>query len=242
MKTETIHYNDGQETLIGELIFDEKKSNPQAAVILFHAFEGRSSFVHNYALQIANQGYTVFVADIYGDAKTSLTIEGCFDLVKPFLADRSLVRRRAVLALEILKTQKNIDLKKIGAAGFCFGGMCVLELARSGAEFKCGITLHGFLAKSQLETHSIKPNLLILHGYQDPQVPPENLATFSEEMEKATVHDWTFVFFGKGKHSFTDPKTGTFNPSKEKEMGREYNKTIADRSFTYLCDFLAEQL
>ncbi|MDP1575099.1 MAG: dienelactone hydrolase family protein [Coxiellaceae bacterium] len=240
MKNISIDYCDGSQKLIGELFYNEAQSDQQSAILLFPAFEGRGDFSLDYAKKLALQGYTVFVADMYGDAKVSHTLEGCFELIAPFLQDRALVRRRAVLAFEALLAQKNINPEKIGAIGFCFGGMCVLELARSGAKLKAGISMHGVLAKSALPTLSIKAKLLILHGFQDPQVPPTQLQSFAEEMAAVDVNDWIFTFFGDTKHSFTDSKTGTFDPEKEKAMGREYNPIVAERSFQYALDFFRE--
>lgn len=240
MQNETIEYFDGDQKLIGQLIGDEKPN--QSAIILFHAFEGRGNFTLDYAKRLAEKGYVVFVADMYGNAEVADTIEDCFKLITPFLQDRSLVRRRAILAYETLLQQKNINQNKVGAMGFCFGGMCVLELARSGANLQAGVTAHGVLAKSNLPTHAIKSKLLILHGYKDKQVPPEQLQAFAQEMEVANVEDWTFVFFGHAQHSFTDPKTGTFDAAKEKELGREYSKVAATRSFQYAVDFFNECL
>lgn len=242
MKNETIEYLDGQQKLLGELFYDPTVTEQKPAIILFHAFEGRGSFTLDYANKLAEKGYVVFAADMYGDGKVADTIEGCFNLISPFLKDRNLTRRRAVLAYEAAIKQQSINKNKIGAMGFCFGGMCALELARSGADLKAAITAHGVLAKSDLETKPIKAKVLVLHGYKDPQVPPQQLQSFAEEMEQAKVDDWTFTFFGNAKHSFTDPKSGTYDAKKEKEMGREYNKIAAERSFRYAVDFFNEQL
>jgi dienelactone hydrolase len=237
MNNTIIEYCDGTQTLIGELIFDSHVSKKTTSIILFPAFEGRSHFTSEYAQKLAKHGFITFIADMYGDAKNAKTIEECFTLITPFLQDRNLVRRRTLLAYETLKKQPSINQNNIGAVGFCFGGMCVLELARSGVNLHAGVSMHGVLGKSNLPTHAIKSKLLILHGYEDPQSPPDILDKFSEEMQQANVNDWTFVFFGKAKHSFTDPRTGSFNAAKEKEMGREYNKIAAERSFHYCLNF-----
>jgi len=232
MKQESILYFDGSQKLIGEFFYEAcEKELP--AILLFPAFEGRGDFSLNYARKLAKEGYAVFVADMYGDAKVATTIPDCFALIGPFLQDRALVRRRAQLAFDALLSQRNIDKHRIGAIGFCFGGMCVLELARSGADLKAGVSLHGVLAKSSLPTENLKTKLLILHGYQDPQVPPTQLQGFADEMGAVGVHDWIFTFFGDAKHSFTDEKTGTFDPIKEVEMGRAFNPSVANCSYEY---------
>src|SRR5690606_12146160 len=141
----------------------------------------------------------------------------CFKLITPFLQNRNLVRDHALAAFNTVSNLDRVAKNKIGAIGFCFGGMCMLEVARSGAALKAGVSAHGVLKQSDLKTHPITSKLLILHGYQDPQVPPDQLNDFAKEMYAAHNDDWTFTFFGNGKHSFTDPKTGTFDAKKEAE-------------------------
>lgn len=237
-----ITYFDGAQKLIGELFFDDKtaEKDKKPAIIVFPAFEGRGEFALDYAKKLAENGYITFVADIYGDAQVADTIADCFKLITPFLQDRALVRRRAVLAYETLCAQKNIDTHKVGAIGFCFGGMCVLEIMRNGSLLQAGVSVHGVFGKSSLPTHPITGKVLVLHGYADPQVPPTGLSAFADEMAAAGVLDWTFTFFGEAKHSFTDPKTGTFDPVQEKEMGREYNAVVAKRSFNTALSFFDE--
>jgi len=241
MESKVIEYFDGEQKLIGEFIFDDRSSANKTVIIIFPAFEGRGEFTLDYARKLVSHGFSTFIADMYGDARNGKTIEECYALIMPFLKDRELVRRRAVLAYEACRKQtvKN-ENKLMSAVGFCFGGMCVLELARSGVNLHAGVSLHGVLAKSDLPTHPIKSKLLILHGYEDPQVPPDSMELFSKEMKQTNVGDWTFVFFGKAKHSFTDPRTGSFDPAREEAMGREYNEIAALRSFHYCLSFFKE--
>ena len=242
MQQKIIEYFDGEQKLLGQLFFNPDLTQAQPAIIVFSAFEGLSHFSLDYAKKLAKQGYIAFAADVYGNGSTANTIDGCYELIGPFLQDRRLVRTRANLAYETLIKQPGVNKTKVGAIGFCFGGMCVLELARSGVDLQTGVSIHGVLAKSDLVTHPIKSKLLVLHGYQDPQVPPEQLQPFAEEMTHAQVADWTFTYFSHAKHSFTDPLTGTFDPEQEKTMGREYNKVAAERSFRYAVDFFNETL
>jgi dienelactone hydrolase len=243
MQHKEIDYFDGSVLLKGLLISTESAGEEKKpAIIVFHAFEGRGEFTIKYAEKLASEGYITFVADMYGNAQVGTTISECFDLITPFLQSRELVRRRAILAYKTLLKQENINPQKIGAVGFCFGGMCMFELARSGANLAAGVSMHGVLAKSELPTHEIKSSLLVLHGYQDPQIPPQQLHAFGDEMQAAKVQDWTLTFFGDAKHSFTDPKTGTFDPEKEAEMGREYNAHAASRSYRMAVEFFKGQL
>lgn len=242
MKHQTIEYYDGKQLLIGELIYNSNLAEPQSTVIVYPAFEGRGEFALQYGENLAQIGYNAFVADIYGEAQVAQTLEECIQLYMPFSKDRALVRRRAELAFLAIVENDRVNQNKIGAMGFCFGGMCALELARSGQNLGAVVTAHGMLEKSNLPTQTIKSKVLVLHGYKDPQAPPHLLNGFAEEMESAGVSDWTVTFFGGAKHSFTDPKTGTFDLEKELAMGREYHPIAAQRSFRYAADFFAEAI
>lgn len=241
MEVKTIEYFDGPQKLMGKFL-SHKSNEQKPTIILFPAFEGLSPFILNYAERFAHEGYNVFVADIYGDGQVSTTLEGCFNLITPFLQDRALVRRRAQLAFAAVNEQPQVDKNTLGAMGFCFGGMCMLELVRTGANLRAAVSAHGILGKSDLPTQAMLANLLILHGYKDPQVPAAQIDSFIKEIETAKVADWTLVFLGQAKHSFTDPATGSFDPKKEMEMGREYNAIAAERAWAYANLFFQEQL
>lgn len=242
MQTHKIDYFDGNHTLTGTLIYPGNLKEKNAAVLIFPAFEGVGDFSLDYGKKLSEQGYIAFVADMYGNAENSDTLEGCMALYTPFAQDRALVRRRALLAFETLKQQKNVDTQKIGGIGFCFGGTCLLEVVRSGVDLGAAVACHTALAKSNLETHPIQSKLLILNGYADPQVPAvQSLQAFAEEMHQADNDDWIFTFFGNAQHSFTDRRTGSFHPEKEKAMGREYNSHAAEFAFRYAVDFFASQ-
>ncbi len=242
MHQSSLIYYEGHHVLMGQYFSPTNTLQNRPGIIVFPAFEGISEFSVNYGHWLAEQGYNVLIADIYGEGKNSSTIEGCFNLITPFLNDRDLVRRRALAAFDILKSQPGTSTDLIGAIGFCFGGMCALELARSGANLKALVSAHGVLAKSELPTHPIQSHLLMLHGFEDPQVPASALFDFAKEMNEAGVKDWEFHFFGQAQHSFTDPKTGLFDPEKEKSMGRAYNLIAAERTKKYASSFFNEML
>ncbi len=245
MEHHTIEYFDGSQKLVSELIYDKEKYNSRAysPILIFPAVEGRNHFIIEYAKKLAHHGYAAVAVDMYGDAKVGKNLEDSFKLIAPFLQNRELVRRRAVLAYKEVSKLNFINKNKIGAMGFCFGGMCVLELARSGEQLTAGISVHGILKKSDLPTaKKITTQLLVLQGFLDPQAPPESLSKFAQEMIEAGSPNWIFTFFSDAKHSFTDPNAGKSDPQREKEMGREYNPLAAERAYRFALDFFNETI
>jgi dienelactone hydrolase len=187
--------------------------------------------------QLAKLGYIAFAIDMYGkgvrakDAKEAGTLSGTYT------SDRLSMRSRAGAGLEVLKNHSLADPKRIAAIGYCFGGTTVLEMARSGAELAGVVSFHGGLATPNPgDAKNIKGKILVLHGADDPFVPPKQVIAFQEEMRNAGV-DWQMVSYGGAVHSFTNPDSGN-DPSK----GAAYNEKADKRSLEAMKDFFAEIL
>jgi dienelactone hydrolase len=182
-------------------------------------------------------GYVAFVADIYGGGQVTTDAKQAGAWATPFASDRSLTRARAGAALDQLKSNPNVDPTKIAAIGYCFGGMVVLELARSNADVVAVVSFHGNLGNPKPDANTtIKAKVLICHGADDSFVPPEQVAAFEEEMRKAKA-DWQFIAYGGAHHAFTNPdsdKYGLANVS--------YNEAADKRSWAAMKDFFAEVL
>ena len=141
-------------------------------------------------------GKGVFGAD--GD------IDGNAALMGPFAEDRGLLRQRIRAALVAGRNIPQVDPTRVAAMGYCFGGMCVLELARSGADVLGVVSIHGILAAGEAENEDIKAKVLCLHGHDDPMVPPEQVLAFEAEMTAAGA-DWQVHVYGSTMHAFTNP-------------------------------------
>ena len=142
---------------------------------------------------------------------------------------------QVLAALDELKKNPNVDEKRIAATGYCFGGTAVLELARSGAPVVGVVTFHGGLDTPKPEdAKNIKGKVLVLHGADDPAVPPAQVAAFMEEMRKGGV-DWQMVFYADAVHSFTKPAAGT-----DKSKGNAYNEKADKRSWEAMKSFFKE--
>jgi len=236
MQTRTVEYQSDGMNCKGFMAFDDSESLPGPTVFMVPPFDGVTDFTKDYAKRVAALGYVVFVPDLYGDGQTRDEMDACMALIMPYLENRVLARTRMLEAFEVAKQQPEVDADKMAALGFCSGGMCALELARAGADLKGLVSLHGAFAPTELAAEKIKAKLLFLHGYDDPQVPPDALPALAKELNEQGV-DWQFVFFSQTKHSFTDPIAAEIGSP---EAGRVYSKRTAERAFQYSKDFFAE--
>jgi dienelactone hydrolase len=94
-----------------------------------------------------------------------------------------MIGRAWVLAgLEVLRGNPLCDAKRITAIGYCFGGTCVLELARNGADVAGVVSFHGGLdTPTPEDAKHIKCKVLVLHGGDDPHVPRKDVGAFEPD-------------------------------------------------------------
>jgi dienelactone hydrolase len=119
--------------------------------------------------------------------------------------------------------------------GFCFGGLCVLDLARTGADVRGVASFHGILKPSGLPAKPIKSKVLVMHGYDDPMAPPEDVLALAKELT-ASGADWQLHAYGNTKHAFTNPEANNA------AMGLMYNADADRRSWHAMLGFFEEVL
>lgn len=236
MQEQTLDYQDQGTTFKGFYACDETIGNPtqKPAILICHDWSGLNDFARNKAKQVADLGYLGFALDMYGEGQCGQTTEEKMALMKPLMENRAILRQRINAALNTLKALPQVDKTKIAAIGFCFGGLCVLDLARSGAELQAVISFHGLLNPADnLPNTEIKAKVLALLGYEDPMVPPELAKAFADEMTKAKV-DWQMNTYGQTKHAFMNPLANDAN------LGLMYNPKVEHRAWQAMQDFLKE--
>ena len=233
MYTSNYIYHHGEQEMHGYVAYnDDGKQRP--AVLIVHDWSGRNEFVCNKALMMANLGYVGFAIDMYGHGRIGETTDEKLALMQPLVNDRLLLRDRVTAALDALITMDEVDDSRIAAIGFCFGGLCVLDLARSGASILGAVSFHGLLgAPLDLPSNTIKAKILALHGYDDPMVSQLQVNDFCQEMTKASV-DWQIHMYGHTQHAFSNPE------AHDKVLGTIYNPDAERRSLQSMTNFLEE--
>lgn len=234
IQTHTVQYQHGDVTLVGYYAYDDAYHEKRPAVLVCPDWSGRNAFADQKAELLASLGYVGFAVDIYGSGRVGTNKDENTELMTPFISDRTLLRNRLLSAFDAVKTLEQVDPDKIGGIGFCFGGLCILDLARSGVDIKGVISLHGLLnAPQDLTPVKVKAKVLVLHGYDDPMVTPEDVMTFQNEMTSAKV-DWQFHTYGNTKHAFTNPSAN------DDAFGTVYNSLAEKRAMRAMKDFFAE--
>jgi dienelactone hydrolase len=236
IQTRAVDYSHAGATLEGFFAYDDRRAQPLPAVLIAHAWMGRDEFVCDKARKLAELGYAAFALDMYGKGIVGSGPEENARLMQPFMDDRRLLQDRIATALETVRTLPEVDGRRIAALGFCFGGLCVLDLARTGADVRGVASFHGlFIPPGNTQGNKIKAKVLALHGHDDPMAPPEQVLALGRELTEAGA-DWQIHLYGNTLHAFTNPKAN------DRAFGTVYDETADRRSWQSLRDFLAEVL
>ncbi len=235
--TRTVEYRQGDTLLEGYLAYDTDGLARKPGVLIVHEWTGLGPYVKQRAEQLARLGYVAFAADIYGKGVRPDNPKDAGATASIYKNNRPLLRQRVAAGLEALRRQPGLDPARVAAIGYCFGGTTVLELARSGADLKGVVSFHGSLdTPTPQDARNIHSKVLVLHGADDPFVPPEQLKAFEDEMRGGKV-DWQLVKYSGAVHSFTNPEAGNDNAK-----GAAYNATADRRSWQAMQGFFKEIL
>ncbi len=229
-----IEYEHDGALLEGFLAYDDAQAGSRPAVMIAHAWAGRGEFECDKARALAKLGYAGFAADVYGKGVLGKDREENANRMQVFLDDRAKLQSRLSAALAAMKAQPEADANQVAAMGFCFGGLCVLDLARSGANLKGVVSFHGLLgAPDGMTGGNIKTKVLVLHGHDDPMAQVDAVVALEKELTAAGA-DWQIHVYGNTLHAFTNPAAN------DPDFGTVYDATADRRSWQALRNFLDE--
>ena len=220
--------------LLGHLFSDAESKDPRPAVIVCHAWAGCDAFALKQAETMASLGYAGFAADLYGEGRVGTSTEENAELMQPLVENRGLLRERLRTIFNAVCELPQVDTDRIAVIGYCFGGLCALDLARSGCPVVATVSFHGLLtAADSLATESIKGKVLVLHGHLDPMVSEDEIIALKRELSEAGA-DWQVHIYGRALHAFTNPQAN------DRELGTIYDAVSAQRSEISLKNILRE--
>ncbi len=233
VKIEALAYDHDGVALVGELCHPDATGEPRPGILVVHEGMGISDHAKRRARELAERGFVALAADMYGGGNLAKDLAEARPRMLGLRADVDLLRGRVGAGLAALRAQPGVDARRLGAIGFCFGGLCVLELARSGADVAGVVSFHGILGTDRpAKTGEVKAKVLACHGSVDPFVPAEAMMTFQKELTDAEV-DWHVLTLGGASHGFTNP-----GASRLGMPGVAYDANAERRSFAAMRDFL----
>ena len=218
VKEEPVTYKDGETTMKGFIVYDDAVKGKRPGIVLVHEWWGITKHMHNEARRFAQRGYTAFIADMYGDAKTADNPKDAGALSGGVMKNPAAMQSRFNAAREQLAKHPSVDAGKIGAAGYCFGGTVALNMARAGADLAGVAAFHAGLYANTPAPKAVKAKILVLNGADDPLVKPDQIEAFKKDMDAAKA-DYQFINLPGAVHAYTNPEAT--------EAGKKFNMPIA---------------
>jgi len=236
MQAKPVEWKLGRQSFSGVLVYDDASAGKRPGLVMVPDWKGVSDNAIAKARHVAGSDYVVLVVDMYGKGVRPKSDQEAMAQVRQLYADRTVLRARANKALDVLRAQAAttpLDVTRLGALGYCFGGATVLELARSGADIAAVVTFHGGLDTSiPAPPGAVKASLLVLNGADDKGTAGD-IPAFEKEMNDAGA-DWQFVNFSGAVHCFALPEAN-------KPPGCVYNERAARRGESMMRAFFAER-
>lgn len=227
--SDTLAYTHGGVTFEAYASWDDAAAPKRPIVLIAGTFMGRTAFEEERARALAGLGYVAVAVDLYGTATRPTNFDEASAAMDVLNNDRALLRDRFVAALDRARAVGGAaDPTRVAAIGFCFGGKCVLDLARSGADIDGVASFHGIYDAPPFPNEAIRAKILVLHGWDDPLAPPESVLGLAAEMTEAKA-DWQVHAYGHTVHGFTNRARETM-----------YNPVADRRSWQAMTNFLDE--
>ena len=211
-----------------------RDSQARPTVILVPTVMGVSDLEIGFGRQLVELGYNAFVADLFGKEFRGAPRDTMFGEMNRLKADRAALLRRMQHVLAVARSLDEVEANRIVVAGYCFGGLCALDLARSGADISAAASFHGLFDPPGLPAQKYKTKVVAFHGWDDPMVPPDRVVALGHELTEAGA-DWQIHAYGHVGHGFTNPHASTLQI-----QGVAYNALAAERSWTAFINLLEE--
>jgi dienelactone hydrolase len=212
---------------------DNSKKYP--CVLVAPAWHGLLEPEKQKCTELAKLGYVGFALDLYGKDKRGDLSGDNSHLISPLLQNRDELQQRLKAGVDAAKNLPNVDTSRMIIIGYCFGGLCALDLARNcNPDIKAAVSFHGIFETHDFKTSKdIQAKVLILHGYDDPMATPAQMVAVGNELT-ARKADWQIHAYGNTMHAFTNPG------AKMPQHGILYNEAAARRSWQSALNFFKE--
>ena len=207
---------------------------PRPTVILIPTVMGVTDLEVGFGRQLVELGYNAFVADLFGKEFHGAPRDTMFGEMTRLRSDRAALRRRLLSVIDIVRDLAEVQGQQIVVAGYCFGGQCALDVARSGADVAACVSFHGLFDPPGIAPEKITAKVVAFHGWDDPMVPPEMVVALGQELTEAGC-DWQIHAYGHVGHGFTNPRASDLGIE-----GVRYNALAAERSWTSFINLLEE--
>jgi dienelactone hydrolase len=202
-------------------------ADARGLVLLIHDWDGLTEYEKRRADMLVELGYSVFAADLFGAGIRPEKVEDRRQHTGELYEDRQKMRGLMQAALDTA-AELGAPRDSAVAAGYCFGGAAVLELARSGAGLQGYATFHGGLGTPDGQDYSaVDAKMMVYHGTADAAVTMRDFASLAEQLEEAGVpHE--MISYGGAPHAFTVLGSSRYHESADRASWASFQGFLSE--------------
>jgi carboxymethylenebutenolidase len=225
LTTERLAYDSPKGRINGYLARAKAKGK-RPVVLVIHENRGLNPHLEDVARRFAVEGFLAYAVDLLSlVGGTPPNEDAARELHPKMNQDDAVVA--LVSAVSFLKTHAE-STGKVGAVGFCFGGLMINRLAVASGELDAGVAYYGRQVPAA-QVPNIKAPLLLHYAENDDAVNA-GIAAYEEAL-KANGKKYTIYKYPGTQHAFNND-TGA----------ARYNKAAADLAWGRTVAFFAEHL
>jgi carboxymethylenebutenolidase len=222
VKTQTVQYKSGDETVAGFLAFPEGKG-PFPAIIIIHEWWGLNDWVKENAKKFADEGYITLAIDLYrGELPTDQ--DAAHELMRGLPEDRAARDLRAAFAY--LVSRNDVQHGKIGSLGWCMGGGYSLQAALNIPELAACVINYGRLVTDAEMIDKINCPILGIFGGKDRGIPVKDVEAFKNACSDAGKNITVQIYQNSG-HAF-------INENNAKGYNAKDARNAWEKTFSFL--------
>ncbi len=218
----------------------EMSETKRPSVILIHDIFGMTDWIKSFANDLAKQGYTVIVPNLYSRVEGS---DKGLDAAAAAKAYAGMSDQQAVgdihAALEYLEQEGQPTAKQpIAVVGVDMGGIYAMESAGRELRISAAVNFYGRLLYANTTSDrpvspvqslfNLQVPLLSFYGTLDPQVPADQVKLLSQRLANNPNHIYyeTVQFPGVG-HGFMEPGREGYNAEADKDARAKMRAFLA---------------
>lgn len=237
IKGETVTYATDSTTMKGYIAYDENATEKRPGILVIHEWWGHNDYVRERADMLAELGYVALAVDMYGDGKQADHPDDAGKFAGMVMQNMDEATARFNAAMEVLKSNPNVDAENIAAVGYCFGGSVALSMANAGSDLDAVAVFHSGVALPVMPSEKLKAKVLVCNGADDPFASPESIETYKKQMDSINA-DYKYVAYPGAVHAFTSKEATALG--EKFDLPLAYNKEADEKSWEELKTFLKE--
>lgn len=237
IKGETVTYATDSTTMKGYIAYDENATEKRPGILVIHEWWGLNDYVRERADMLAELGYVALAVDMYGDGKQAEHPDDAGKFAGMVMQNMPEATARFNAALELLKSNPNVDIESIAAVGYCFGGSVALSMANAGSDLDAVAVFHSGVALPVMPSEKLKAKILVCNGADDPFASPESIATYKKQMDSINAN-YKYVAYPGAVHAFTSKEATALG--EKFNLPLAYNKEADEKSWEELKTLLKE--